>query len=166
MAFFSRLIKYFGFSDSARPASISRTRMMRLEPLEDRRLLTAAPDDFRVVRTDKTEVSLEWVPREEIEVTGYEVQVSINGIDNWRPFFGHDPYVQGAVQTMYADCVANAPSPPTPMPPCYLGVTGVPRRCKSFWSWELWRIDGDKNGLLGVNIGLTTRCFPGKEAEP
>ena len=47
-----------------------------------------------------------------------------------------------------------------------MGVTGVPRRCKSFWNWELWRIDGDKNGLLGVNIGLTTRCFPGKEAEP
>ena len=47
-----------------------------------------------------------------------------------------------------------------------MGVTGVPRRWKSFWSWELRRIDGDKNGLLGVNIGLTTRCFPGKEAEP
>ena len=46
-----------------------------------------------------------------------------------------------------------------------MGVTGVPRRCKSFWNRELWRIDGDKNGLLGVNIDLTKRCFPGKEAE-
>ena len=127
MKFLSRLIARLGFFENSRPAAVARTRVMRFEPLEDRRLLTAAPDDFRVVRTDKTEVSLEWIPREEIEVTGYEVEVSINGIDNWRPFFGHEPIVQSDILDLQAACDANVPPPPQQPPPCYFNKRDVYR---------------------------------------
>ena len=129
MAFFSRLIARLGFFEKSRPAAVARTRVMRLEPLEDRRLLTAAPDDFAVTNLDDTEVGLHWTPRPEQEpdVTGYEVEVSINGIDNWRPFFGHEPIVQSEVQAQQAACDANIPPPPQQPPPCYFNTREVYR---------------------------------------
>jgi len=49
-----------------------------------------------------------------------------------------------------------------------LGVTDIPRSCKVLWDSRLCRIDGDKIGPLGVNIGIQTTMFSlgSKEAEP
>ena len=127
MAFFSRLFKRLAVSQTSRRAASPRTRLMRLERLEDRRLLTAAPDDFTVVRIDDTKIGLHWTPRPEQEVTGYEVEVSINGIDNWRLFFGHEPIVQSVVQDQQAACDANVPPPPQQPPPCYFNKRDVYR---------------------------------------
>ena len=121
MKFLSRLIKRLGFFEKSRRAGVARTRVMRLEPLEDRRLLTAAPDDFAVTNIDDTEVGLHWTPRPEQEVTGYEVEVSINGIDNWRPFFGHEPIVQSDIQDLQAACDLE------PNEPCYFNTREVYR---------------------------------------
>ena len=121
MAFLSRLIKRLGFFEKSRRAGVARTRVMRLEPLEDRRLLTAAPDDFAVTNIDDTEVGLHWTPRPEQEVTGYEVEVSINGSDNWRPFFGHEPIVQSDMQDLQAACDLE------PNEPCYFNTREVYR---------------------------------------
>ena len=123
MKFLSRLIARLGFFENSRPAAVARTRVMRFEPLEDRRLLTAAPDDFTVVRIGETQVGLHWTPRPEPEpdVTGYEVEVSINGSDNWRPFFGHEPYVQSEVLSDQALCDLE------PNEPCYFNKRDVYR---------------------------------------
>ncbi len=116
MALFSRIIKRLGVSKKPRAAAITRTRLMRFEPLEDRRLLAAAPENFTVTLRDDTKVGLEWDLSEDPSVDKYEVQVSINGIDNWRPFFStfFSTFDHTAIGVIEAAC------DPDPEVPCYL----------------------------------------------
>ena len=155
MAFFSRLIKRLGFFEKSRPAAVARTRVLRLEPLEDRRLLTAAPEDFTVTNILNTEVGLHWTPRPEPEpdVTGYEVEVSINGIDNWRPFFGHEPIVQSEVQAQQAACDLE------PNEPCYFNQRDVYRS----YYFRIQSLPAESTPIWSLVAGSDARPFNNPE---
>ena len=90
MANYSQWFKRLCGMSSRQSVTKFRTRPIRFEALEERRLLTAAPDDFRAINNGDTEVRLEWADTN-LGETGYEIERSINGIDQWEGDFAIDP---------------------------------------------------------------------------
>ena len=81
MSMFSRWVKRVRAGHTDRPAIQSLKRHLCVEPLEERRLLLAAPNDFAVSNTDPNGpvVRLTWSPVD--DATSYEIQSSVDGLD-------------------------------------------------------------------------------------
>ena len=80
MAIFSRLLSRLGAGNSSRVKAKPRNALLRIEPLEERRLL----DVYDLVVSNvpgigrEDEVKLTW---NDIDTNGYEIQSSISGFD-------------------------------------------------------------------------------------
>ena len=81
MSMFSRWVKRLRAGHTTHPAAQSLKRRLCLEPLEARRLLLAAPNNFVVsnLAPNDPEVRLTWSPVD--DATSYEIQSSVNGLD-------------------------------------------------------------------------------------
>ncbi len=84
MSFFQQFMKRFRQHSSVRRESRSPERRIAFEPLEERRLLAAVPTTFKADDNGGTSVEIRWDLM--LGATGYEVQRSITGIDQWEGF--------------------------------------------------------------------------------
>ena len=84
MSFFQQFMKRFRHFSSAHRPIPRHQRRFAFEPLEERRLLAAVPTTFKAEDNGGTSVEIAWdlMPG----ATGYELQRSINGIDQWNGF--------------------------------------------------------------------------------
>ncbi len=100
MTIFARMFSRLRTGTTARGTTQHRSRVLTFQPLEERRLLAAVPNNFLVVnfvdtgitkevaRGHESEIKLTWVDNG--ATGGYEIQSSINGLDGaaglWQSF--------------------------------------------------------------------------------
>ena len=81
MSIFSRSRNRIGTGTATRTITQPGSRSLIFEPLEDRRLLAAAPLNFSVANTGGPGVELAWTDNPDA-TGGYEIQSSVNGLDD------------------------------------------------------------------------------------